>query len=111
MPRLTVSLLLSAGLLITVSAAALAFAATTHVDQQGLKFSAKAIAVERGDHVAFQNHDDVQHNIKVIDAEGDELDQGLQRPGESIDIIFSNTGRFTVRCAIHPRMKMIVDVQ
>lgn len=92
-------------------AAAMAWAAVTHVDQVGQRFTQSSLTVRTGGHVAFSNSDDVQHNIKVIDGGGDASDHGLQRPGETINVLFSKSGRFIVRCAIHPRMKLPVDVQ
>ena len=93
------------------TAATAAWAAVTQIDQVVQKFSKTSLSVNAGDHVHYLNQDDVQHNIKVIDADDDEDDKGLQKPGETIDVLFAKTGRFTVRCAIHPRMKMSVEVQ
>jgi len=72
------------------TAATAAWAAVTQIDQVGQKFSKTSLSVNAGD---------------------DEDDKGLQKPGETIDVLFAKTGRFTVRCAIHPRMKMSVEVQ
>ena len=94
-----------------VAVTATAWAAVTHIDQVGQKFSQASIAIKAADHLKFLNQDDVQHNIKVIDAAGDEDDKGLQKPGETIDVAFAKGGHFMVRCAIHPKMKMAVDVQ
>ena len=98
------------GIAIAATSAA-AWAGVTHIDQVGQKFSQSSIAIKTADHIKFLNQDDVQHNIKVIDTAGDEDDKGLQKPGETIDAVFGKGGRFTVRCAIHPKMKMAVDVQ
>jgi plastocyanin len=35
---------------------------------------------------------------------------GIQAPGETIDVPFDKAGKFTVRCHIHPAMKMTVTV-
>ena len=94
-------------------AAAAAVAATggAHVDQVGQKFSQSSVSLKAGDHIIFENHDDVQHDVKVVDADGNESDKGLQTPGEVIDVAFDEAGQFTMRCAIHPRMRMSVNVQ
>jgi cytochrome c peroxidase len=102
-------LILPAALL--VAAPAMTWAAVSNIDQVGQKFSRSSLSVHVTDHIAFLNQDDVQHNIKVIDADGAEDDKGLQKPGESIDVSFDKTGHFMVRCAIHPKMKMQVEVQ
>ena len=93
------------------AAATMALAAVSQIDQVGQKFSQSSLSLHLADHVTFLNQDDVQHNIKVIDADGGEDDKGLQKPGESIDVGFTKSGHFMVRCAIHPKMKMQVDVQ
>ena len=93
------------------SAATAGWAAVTEIDQVGQKFSQSSLALKVADHIKFHNNDDVQHDIKVIDAGGDEDDHGLQKPGETIDVVFAKSGRFVVRCTIHPKMKMTVDVQ
>ena len=81
------------------------------VDQIGQKFSLSALTAKRGDIVQFVNHDDTTHNINLIDADDIAADQGLQKPGETIRVVLDRNGRFTVRCAIHPRMKLAVTVQ
>jgi plastocyanin len=108
---LLVAPLLGVIALSVVSATAVVQAAVVRVDQRGLRFSQSSIAVAAGDHVAFTNTDDVQHNIVVINDGGDEADQGLQKPGETIDVLLAARGHFTIRCAIHPRMKLGVDVR
>ena len=106
LPLATVTVVLALGLI-----GATAWAAVTQIDQIGQKFSKSSLAIGVGDHVQYMNQDDVQHNIKVIDADDDEDDKGLQKPGETIDVAFAKLGRYTVRCAIHPKMKMTVDVR
>ena len=111
-PRLSIAPLATlAAAFLLASAATIAWAAITQIDQVGQKFSQSSLTLKVADHVRFLNQDDVQHNIKVIDADGDEDDKGLQKPGAAIDVVFAKTGHFTVRCAIHPKMKMGVDVQ
>ena len=86
-------------------------AAITTIDQQGQKFSVSSVTVAVGDVIQYQNHDDVTHNIMVIDEQGDATDQGLQKPGEIIAPEFDHPGTYQVRCSIHPRMKMTVVVR
>jgi len=94
-----------------VFATGVAFAAATEIDQVGQKFSQTKLAIVRGDAVTFVNHDDVTHNINVIDEDDNAVDKGLQKPGESIEQKFDKTGNFVVRCSIHPKMKMTVAVK
>jgi plastocyanin len=92
-------------------ASGICYAGAAEIDQVGQKFSQAMLAVPRGDAVRFINHDDVTHNINVIDEDDNALDKGLQKPGETIEQRFDKAGKFTVRCSIHPKMKMTVAVK
>ena len=92
-------------------ASGICYAGASEIDQVGQKFSQATLALPRGDAVRFVNHDDVTHNINVIDEDDNALDKGLQKPGESIEQLFDKAGKFTVRCSIHPKMKMTVAVK
>jgi plastocyanin len=41
---------------------------------------------------------------------GNEFNIGSQPPGVSTPVTFDKAGEFTIICAIHPRMKLIVRV-
>jgi plastocyanin len=86
-------------------------AATTTVEQSGQQFSEKSLSLAVGDGITFANHDDVTHNINVINDDDDAADLGLQKPGENLTYKFDKAGRFKVRCSIHPSMKMSVNVK
>ena len=86
-------------------------AATKVIDQSGQQFSEKSVSVASGDALTFANHDDVTHNINVINDDDDATDLGLQKPGENLTYKFDKTGTFKVRCSIHPSMKMTVTVK
>ena len=97
--------------LIGSSFALAASAPDADIDQKGIRFSMPAVTVRAGGVVRFHNHDDVTHNIMVIDADDMPDDQGLQKPGEVITAHFPAPGTYQVRCAIHPKMKMTVTVE
>jgi cytochrome c peroxidase len=104
------------GTIIAVAVAITALAATVHatttnIEQSGQQFSEKSAALGVGDSITFANHDDVTHNINVINDDDDATDLGLQKPGESLTFKFDKAGRFKVRCSIHPSMKMTVSVK
>jgi plastocyanin len=86
-------------------------AANRTVEQSGQVFSEKSLALATGDSVTFANHDDVTHNINVINDDDDATDLGLQKPGQNLTYSFDKSGRFKVRCSIHPGMKMSVNVK
>ncbi len=101
---------------IAAAAALLAVAATVHattttIEQSGQQFSEKTANLSVGDSITYQNHDDVTHNINVINDDDDATDLGLQKPGETLTYKFDKAGRFKVRCSIHPSMKMTVNVK
>ncbi len=86
-------------------------AATRNIEQSGQQFSEKSVTVGAGDSLTFVNHDDVTHNINVINDDDDATDLGLQKPGQNLVYTFDKSGRFKVRCSIHPSMKMSVNVK
>ena len=81
------------------------------MNQHGIHFSIPSVTLKVGDTVRFHNQDDVTHNIMVIDSDDNAEDQGLQKPGVTIVKKFDQAGTFEVRCAIHPKMKMMVTVE
>jgi plastocyanin len=106
-PRNRLAILAALGAIIAIPA----LAADVPVDQVGQKFSPNTISVKVGDTIHFKNGDDVTHNIQVTNPDDDNDDKGLQKPGEEIAQLFDKAGTYTIHCAIHPRMKMIVDVK
>ena len=94
-----------------VATVALGSTMETDIDQLGQRFNKGSLRVLRGTIVHFLNHDDVTHNIHVIDSSDQFVDEGLQKPGNNIDVLFDRTGQFTVRCNIHPRMKLVISVE
>ena len=87
-------------------------AKTLTVVQRGLELDHKTLAISKGDRVAFENQDDVIHNIHIFGPGADEEeDLGLQKPGERLNYKFDKDGLFLVRCNIHPSIKMSVAVK
>jgi plastocyanin len=86
-----------------------AFAADKSITQKGRVFSETAISIKKGDTITFVNDDNIAHNI-ISTAAGNEFNSGSQAPGTSTPVTFKTSGEVTVLCAIHPRMKMVVNV-
>jgi plastocyanin len=86
-----------------------AFAAERSIMQKGKVFSESAITIKKGDVVVFVNDDGITHNVMSTDA-GNEFNIGSQPPGVSTPVTFDKAGEFTILCAIHPRMKLLVRV-
>ena len=106
MPRSTLIALL-ASLVLALPAAA----ADIKIDQIGQKFDPNKVTLNPGDTLHFVNGDDVTHNINIIDSDDNADDKGLQKPGQEILQKFEKAGTYAVKCAIHPKMKMTVEVK
>jgi plastocyanin len=81
------------------------------VGQKNREFTVKAAHVKVGGTVKFVNDDTVAHNVIVTMPGGELRNTGVQEPGQSASMQFSEAGKYDVECAIHPQMKMTVDVQ
>jgi plastocyanin len=101
------SLLASALLLGATSVFA---AAVYHVAQKNREFSVSEITVPRGASIVFDNEDEFIHQI-YIDSNQMDFDSREQYPGELITVQFAKSGTFPVRCHIHPKMLLIVQVK
>lgn len=67
-----------------------------------------------GDEVKFLNRDRVSHNVRAINSDEDEFfDVRLQKPGEKHDktIKVDRAGEYEIKCRIHPKMKMKLNVK
>ena len=81
------------------------------VGQKNREFSTKTARVKTGGTVKFVNDDTVAHNIIVTLPGGKLRNTGVQEPGQSTSMQFSEPGKYDVECAIHPQMKMTVEAQ
>lgn len=88
---------------------AAAFAADRAISQKGRVFSESAVSIKKGDALTFVNDDNIAHNILSTTA-GNEFNLGSQAPGTSTPVTFKAAGEVTILCAIHPRMKLVVNV-
>ncbi len=79
------------------------------VGQKGKKFSASTLAVKVGDTVAFRNDDPFFHNIFSL-SDVQSFDLGSFPQGQSRKVTFAKEGKVEIECAIHPEMKMVIDV-
>ncbi len=87
---------------------AAAIAATGNlVTQKGKTFSTSELSISVGQTITFVNDDAVKHNILI---KGIDYNSGIQEPGTESTATFDKSGRFVVRCGIHPKMKMTVNV-
>jgi plastocyanin len=99
-------------LLSLAAVAALAVAAGAEeleVSQKGKSFQPGEMKVKVGDTVVFHNDDEITHNI-FSRSENAEFNLKMQPPGQDLKYTFEKPGTALVRCAIHPKMKLVVQV-
>lgn len=80
------------------------------VDQKGREFSQTEITIKPGEKIVFKNSDDVTHNV-FSNSKVNPFHIKIQQPGSSSTVQFDNEGVTEVRCAIHPKMKLLVTVK
>ena len=78
------------------------------VNQTFMTGEAKAatVKIKKGDKIKFKNSDKVTHNVFAESS----FDLKAQPPGDERTQSFEDEGKFTIRCAIHPKMKFNVEV-
>ena len=86
-----------------------AWAGDTRVFQKDKVFSQESVRVRVGDTVTFVNADTVTHNVYSV-TRGCEFELQTQTPGNSTAVPFPRACTAQVQCAIHPKMKLTVDV-
>lgn len=90
-------------------------AETFLVEQKNMSFvyqgaQAKTLQLKVGDTIEFKNSDPYFHNVFSL-SDSKLFDLGSYPQGQSRPVTFDKPGRVEVECAIHPRMKMIVEVK
>ena len=85
-----------------------AFAAEHNVDQKSKKFSTASISVQKGDRINFSNSYRTAHH--VFSEDEFTFDSGRIPVGRGFTQLFDKTGKFKIRCKIHPKMKLDVSV-
>jgi len=87
-----------------------AWAAQEHVvAQKNKSFSVKKLTVKVGDSVKFVNEDSFAHNIFSLSA-AKSFDLGSFGNGGSKSVTFDKPGKVEVECAVHPDMRLDVEV-
>lgn len=95
------------GAVLGVSTAAIA---ATTITQKDKTFSEERVTVKVGDKIKFVNDDNVTHNLTVKAPNGATKPGIQQKPGDEVELAFDAVGVSEVRCLIHPKMKMSVEV-
>jgi len=79
------------------------------VSQKDKVFHPETLRVKKGDVVVFRNDDPVTHNV-FSRTKGSAFNLKMQKPGQEDRVTFDQPGEVTVRCAIHPSMKLSIEV-
>ncbi len=80
------------------------------ISQKKKRFTPKVLNVKVGDTLKFVNDDRFAHNL-FSETKGFTFDVRKKMPGENHHLKLTKRGTFEVRCVIHPRMKMTVNVE
>lgn len=85
-------------------------AGETTVYQKDKAFAPGTVTVKVGDDVVFANEDSTTHNVMARSG-ANAFNLGALAPGKSGKVSFSEPGTVKVTCAIHPKMKMTIQVE
>jgi plastocyanin len=80
------------------------------IRQKDREFAPARIEIKPGTELAFVNDDDTMHHV-YVDTARLKYDSGAIAPGQSVTVKFPQAGAYDVMCAIHPRMKLRVNVR
>jgi plastocyanin len=81
------------------------------ISQMDREFKPSNVKIKRGEILQFVNDDgDLRHHAYLKTASFS-FDSGDQVPGSKFEVAFTAAGEFNVRCAIHPKMKLVVNVE
>jgi plastocyanin len=95
---------------LALTAAGWAWAAQEHVvTQKNKSFSVKKLSVKVGDTVKFANEDSFAHNVFSLSA-AKSFDLGSFGNGNAKSVTFDKAGKIEVECAIHPDMRLDIEV-
>jgi len=92
-----------------LSVAAPSLAEEHVVEEKDKQFSQPSIRIQRNDAIRFVNADSIAHSVFARSPVAD-FNVQLQVPGSSDVVRFTKPGVVEVRCAIHPGMKIKVEV-
>ncbi len=89
--------------------AATATAAEIEIVQKDKAFSQPTAKIKVGDTISFRNGDPFFHNVFSL-SDVKTFDLGSYAQGLSKKVVFDKPGTVEVECAIHPQMKLTVEV-
>jgi plastocyanin len=103
------SLLCTAVTALVVAYSMPAHAGDHPVGQVNKAFSVPVLKAKVGDTVTFKNDDQFAHNVFSL-SETQSFDLGSYKKGETRQLKLTSPGTIEVECAIHPEMRMKIEV-
>jgi plastocyanin len=79
------------------------------VDIQDFSFQPHERTIQVGSVVHWVNHDDWPHHVAAED--GKSFNSGIITPQKDYRFTFTQAGRFSYRCGVHPTMLGVITVQ
>lgn len=80
------------------------------VAQKNKAFAVKKLTIKVGDTVKFVNEDSFAHNVFSLSA-AKSFDLGSFGNGGSKSVTFDKAGKVEIECAVHPDMRMDIEVK
>jgi cytochrome c peroxidase len=80
------------------------------VSQKDRAFSPNAVELALGDTLSIHNDDQFVHDV-LVDSQNFSFDSGEQGIGQNVQVKFPTAGHYRVTCAIHPKMRLEVEVK
>ncbi len=86
-------------------------AAEYMVSQKDRKFIPGELRIKVGDTLTFVNAEKRRrHNVYSKSSDFDYVNIRKQKPGDKDSVVIKNAGTLELRCALHPKMAMMVYV-
>ena len=111
MQRRNGAIMLGTAALVVAAGLVGARAAVFTVSQKNRVFQPGTLSIAVGDTVRIVNDDGELLHHAYVKTPQFSFDSGEQEPGSKTDVVFSVPGTFTVLCAIHPKMRLVVTVK
>jgi cytochrome c peroxidase len=89
---------------------ALGAGAEAIVSQKDRAFSPNAVELALSDTLIIHNDDQFVHDV-LVNSPNFSFDSGEQGIGQNVQIKFPAAGHYRVTCAIHPKMRLEVEVK
>jgi len=96
-------------LAVVMTCAMPALAGDQVVGQAKKAFTVGVVKAKVGDTVTFRNDDEFAHNVFSL-SDAQSFDLGSYKKGETRTLKLATPGTIEVECAIHPEMKMKIEV-